>query len=109
MNKENLKKLTGLRIKELRKARGWSQEKLAELMNIGERNLSKIECGLNFLSADALVSLCNAFNVQPQELLSFKHLDEKEKIKEELIEKIKSDNVDIKLLYKIYNVLQENL
>ena len=39
----DIKKLLGKRIKELRKAQGISQQQLAELANIDQRNLSHID------------------------------------------------------------------
>lgn len=44
------KKLVGRRIKELRKLRKLSQEKLAEMVGIAPRHLSSIETGRNFPS-----------------------------------------------------------
>ena len=43
-----LKKNIGKRIKELRKKRGLSQERLAELVNIEQNSLSYIETGACF-------------------------------------------------------------
>ena len=45
----DIKKLLGLRIKELRKMKKMSQQVLAEKANIDQRSLSHIECGDNFL------------------------------------------------------------
>ena len=50
----NMKELLGKRIKELRTQKQLTQEQLAEMVDMGERNLSKIECGINFVSADTL-------------------------------------------------------
>ena len=48
----DIKKLFGRKIKELRIKQGYAQEHLAELIGVCERNLSKIECGCNFVTAD---------------------------------------------------------
>ena len=42
----NLKKLLGTRIRELRRKRGLTQEKLAELAEISAPSISKIESGI---------------------------------------------------------------
>lgn len=105
MDKDKIKKLTGLKIKELRKKCGYTQEKLAELTEIGERNLSKIECGKNFVSADTLAKLTVALNIEPSEIFKFEHLDEEETLREELIKKLQNKEIDVKLLYKIYKAL----
>ena len=48
-NNVDIKKLLRKRIKELRQRKGLTQEQLAEMIDVGERNLSKIECGNNFV------------------------------------------------------------
>ena len=50
----DIKSNLGIRIKELRKQRRLSQEKLAELVDISQNALSYIETGDNFCSADTL-------------------------------------------------------
>lgn len=53
-----------LRVKELRQARGWTQEQLAELSGVNQGTISKIETnktgGIEF---DNLERLANAFGV----------------------------------------------
>lgn len=50
----DIKKSLGTRIKELRKQRSLSQEKLAELVEISQNALSYIETGDNFCTAETL-------------------------------------------------------
>ena len=50
----NVKKSLGEKIKRLRKLRGYTQEELAEIIDIAPRNLSKIEVGANFVTAETL-------------------------------------------------------
>lgn len=102
-----MKKLFGKRIKALRQYKGLTQEKLAEILGIGERNLSKIECGVNFVSADTLEKLAIALDVSIKELFDFEHLKDEEIQKVELINAIKKDLVDIDLLYKIYSAIKK--
>ena len=105
-NNIDIKKLLGRRIKELRTCKGMTQEKLAEMIGVGERNLSKIECGNNFVTSETLSNILSALDVEPSELFNFKHLDEKEELKTELIEAIKNEQVDIKLMYRFYKSLK---
>ncbi len=105
-NNIDIKKLLGRRIKELRTRKGMTQEKLAEMIGVGERNLSKIECGNNFVTSETLSNILSALDVEPSELFNFKHLDEKEELKTELIEAIKNEQVDIKLMYRFYKSLK---
>ena len=102
-----MKKLFGKRIKALRQKKGLTQEKLAEILGIGERNLSKIECGVNFVSADTLEKLAIALDVTIKELFDFEHLKDEEIQKIELINAIKKDVVDIDLLYRIYSAIKK--
>ncbi len=105
-NNTELQKLLGKRIKELRQKKGLTQEKFAEKINIGERNISKIECGLTFVSAPTLTKIIEALEIEPTELFRFKHLGEIEELKAELIEAITSEKIDIALMYKFYQSIK---
>lgn len=70
----DVKKLLGKRIKELRKAQGISQQQLAELASIDQRSLSHIECGDTFPSK-VLLDLAWALNIQLPELFDFQHIE----------------------------------
>ena len=102
MSKLDIKKLFGKRIKELRLKMGLTQGQLAELINVGERNLSKIECGNVFVKASTIANLSYALKVEPKELFEFSHFKEKEIFKRTLIDSIKNDEIDTELLYRIY-------
>ncbi len=69
----DIKSNLGTRIKELRKQRRLSQEKLAELVDISQNALSYIETGDNFCSADTLEKIIDALDIEPQELFNFGH------------------------------------
>ncbi|MBQ8887289.1 MAG: helix-turn-helix transcriptional regulator [Candidatus Gastranaerophilales bacterium] len=102
-----MKKLFGKRIKELRLRKNYTQEMLAELLGIGERNLSKIECGVNFVSAETLENLSKALNVSYKDLFDFEHLETVAVKKEELLLSIQEEKVDVELLYRIYSSLKK--
>ena len=102
----NIKVLLGKRIKELRNKRGFTQEFLAEKIGVGQRNLSKIECGNNFVTADTLQKIINAFEISAKELFDFEHNQSKEVLKKELINAINEEKIDIKLLYNFYEALK---
>jgi len=107
MTKNNdIKVLLGKRIKELRNRKGLTQEKLAELVDIGERNLSKIECGTNFVTADTLSKILSALDVEARELFDYEHHKSKEAIKKELINGLDDDKIDVELLYRVYKSLR---
>lgn len=69
----DIKKAIGKRIKEVRKSRGLSQEKLAEMVDIAQNTLSYIETGDNFFTAETLEKILAVLEVDPQELFDFGH------------------------------------
>ena len=97
----NIKQLIGLRIKELRKAKHLSQEKLAEMLDISQNALSYIETGENFFSSDTLEKLINALEIEPQELMTFAHLQSSDKLLNEIVEMLNKNPEKIKDIYKI--------
>lgn len=54
----------GPRVRELRKERRWTQERLAALLGITQGHLSQLERGSGFFTADQLLTLLRHFNVQ---------------------------------------------
>ena len=68
----------GKKIKELRKNRGYSQEVLAELMNVSSCAVSKWESSLSYPDLNNLVLLANLFNVSVDYLLDNNLLKESE-------------------------------
>ncbi len=101
-----IKKLIGKRIKELRKEHNLSQQELAELINIDQRNLSNIECGISFPSK-SLLQIAEAFDISLKDLFDFEHLTLK---RTDMINYIENkiqylDDRNIKFIYKIIKSL----
>ncbi len=71
-------KNTGKFISERRKAKNLTQAKLAEILMISEKTVSKWECGNGFPDTSIMLELCRALDITANELLSAKLLDEKE-------------------------------
>lgn len=59
----------GQRIRKFRKAHDWSQEELAEKVEISTTHMSHIETGSTKLSLPVLVSLANVLDVRTDDLL----------------------------------------
>ena len=99
---KEIKYLLGQRIKELRNKKKYSQQQLAELINIDQRNLSNIECG-NTFPAKSLFSIAEALNISLPELFDFdyipKNVDEMKSYISKNIDNLE-DN-DIKTMYLI--------
>ena len=102
-----MKELLGKRIKELRTQKRLTQEQLAEIVDMGERNLSKIECGVNFVSAETLEKITKALSVTAKDIFDFDHLKDKSILKAELLNAINQDEIDIDLLYRIYQSIKK--
>ena len=64
----NIKQKFGLKIKELRKIRGLSQEKLANLAEIDRTYLPTIEKGVRNVSIEIIEKLANALEVKIKDL-----------------------------------------
>ncbi len=71
-------KKTGQFIAERRKAKDLTQAKLAEILLISEKTVSKWETGKGFPDTSLILPLCEALDISANELLSAKVLDEKE-------------------------------
>ena len=102
--KKNKKELLGLRLKEYRENRKLTQDKLAEMVGIDPKHLSRIENGRNYPSLETLEQILDSLDVSYEEIFNFKLLVSKD----ELIKKINSrlevlDESKLKLIYNIVN------
>ena len=97
----NKKVLLGKRIRELRKRKGLSQEKLSELVNVDPTTISNIENGKNYPS---LINLENILNVLNCSFLDVFDLKQKNNISDLILEinqKMKDNPNKIEDFYKI--------
>lgn len=102
----NIKELLGRRIKELRKHKGIMQEKLAEIVNIDQRNLSNIECGITFPSK-SLGAIADALDISLMDLFDFNHTNINQQMMKNFIQN-SLDNLsehDIKILYRLVKAM----
>ena len=98
---EIFKKL-GLRIKELREKCGFTQLKLAEILNMEASNLSKIERGIQIPKEESLEKLTQAFGVEMKDLFDYGHFADKTELIariNEILEKSEPD--EVQRYYKI--------
>jgi transcriptional regulator with XRE-family HTH domain len=68
------KQLLGARIKELRKYRGFSQEQLADVVDVDPKYVSFIECGRSSPSLETMENIATALGVEIKDLFEFAHL-----------------------------------
>ena len=69
---------TGNFIKQQRKAKGLTQNQLADLLFVSEKTISKWECGKGFPDTTLILPLCQALDITANELLSAKRLNSEE-------------------------------
>ena len=99
----SLKQKFGKRVRELRKSKGFTQEQIAEIINIEPPNVSKMENGLHFPQPDKIEKIAKALNVDVHELFDFEHIQKKQ----DLVKYIKAslDNFDTKTLELVYKFI----
>lgn len=102
----NTKELLGLKIKEIRKQRKLTREKLSELVGVDNGYISKLEIGQNFPTIGTLEKIANVLEVELSVLFQFtdaKDID----FKSEIIRIYDSLNKDKQLtLYKVAKSLE---
>lgn len=104
---ENEKALLGRRIRALRNAKGWTQEKLGAEAEISYKFVGEIERGLQNPSFETLVKIAAALKVALPELFRFEQetLDKKS-IESRISQIIKNlSDEDIRQLHMVLSVL----
>ena len=100
------KQLLAMRLKELRKSRGLTQEKLAEMIGRDTKHISKLEIAGSYPSIETLERIANALDVELKDIFNFDGLKEKNFIVNEFEKILKySDEKYLKMLYKIHKEL----
>ena len=64
------------RVRELRRARNWTQAELAERLQLSQSRLSELERGAGSFSAEQLLLLAQLFNVAPSDFAAIETRDE---------------------------------
>ncbi len=98
------KKLVGRRIKEIRKHRGLTQEQLSEMIEIETGSLSGIESGRFYPSLHVLNKIAEVLEVELIDFFRFATVDIPENLDNEIVDIIKSQNKENKVL--IYKILK---
>ena len=101
-----IKKLLGKRIRDLRKAKGITQEQMAEYLGIGPANISYIENGKFAPSMENFEKIARILKVEPFELYKFSNYKNIEEIREELFSIIVNNEQITRLLYKFYESIK---
>ena len=98
---QDIKKQLGQRIKNIRKQKGMTQEKLAEIVGIAPPNISYIETGRYCPAIDTMQKIASALEVEPYELYRF-NLKNRNEIKTELFCALEKDEKLLNIIYQIF-------
>lgn len=103
------KKLVGQKLRQARINHKFSQEQLAEKINLSEKHISNIERGQNFPSLDTFFKMCEVLSLTLEDF-GLKIQKEENKERKFILNKILCANdKDIKAYGKILNSLDEIL
>ena len=110
MDKSKVLNALGKRIRELRRKRGFTQAKLAELADLSNNYIGYLERGTQSPSIDTMERLSKALGVKLKEFFVFPedveykplHEDKKEEILNRLIGCLKDEDINyISMLYRL--------
>ena len=97
----DIRKILGNNIKKYRHIKGYSQEKFAELIEIGVTSLSLIERGKGFATATTLEKMSAILNIPISELMHNYETDDEQTLLKEIqirIENIKTQKSKLKII-----------
>jgi len=107
---KSTKILLGDRIRELRKARGLTQEQLAEMVGVEQKHVSRLELGKSFPTIERLEKLAEAFNVPLRDFFDYVHLSDSDTRIASIDEMLKGLNdEDQRIAYKIMKEVIKSL
>lgn len=101
--------LFGKRLKEIRKSRHLTQEKLAEIISIDTKQICRIENGSCFTTFETLQKISTALNISLYELFNYEHKKSKNVLVKEIndtLDKMSENNIE--LVHKIVNAISQN-
>ena len=82
---QTAKELLGMRVREVRRLRGLSQERLAEKVGIDPKQISRIEGGKSAPSFETLESIAKHLQVEMKDLFDFQHLVQAEMVVDQVL------------------------
>lgn len=101
--------MLGLRIRELRRRAGLTQEQLAETLGIDQKHMSRIELGKSYPSLDRLFRIAETVNTPLPGLFKFGHLKSESDIRKQVLEMVgQIGEKDLKRVYRILEAFLES-
>ncbi len=104
------KMLLGERIRELRKIRGLTQDQFAELIDVEQKHVSRLELGKSFPTVERLEKISQALQIPLRDIFDFIHLADKETrilSIEEMMKQLDEENQ--KIAYQVFNGIVKSL
>ena len=109
MDEKTIKKLLGLRVKQLRKKCNLTQFAMGEKIGIDQRQIAYIEGGNSFPSLKTLNKFTEIFDCEIKDLFDFEHLLPQKNLKEKINNKLsKLNDNNLGLYYSLITVLENN-
>ncbi len=102
----DIKKLIGKRIQEIRKSKGITQERMAELIGIETVSMSNIERGKYFPTAENLNKIITVLNIQPSVLFQLEYLAPHKELLKEMNDVLSKDETLTRLVYKFFSLVK---
>jgi len=100
----------GKRIRTVRLAKGMTQEKLAELVEVGTTHISHIETGNTIPSMKIFIAIVNALNASADELLCDNIINSKDVFQHEITQTITDcDEKETRIIADMVKALKESL
>ena len=102
--------LLGERIRELRKSRGLTQDQFAELIEVEQKHVSRIELGKSFPTIERLEKISLALNIPLRDIFDFVHLAD-QKTRSDSIQKMmmQLNDENQKIAYKVFSGIIHSL
>lgn len=105
--KEELNTL-GRKIAQLRIKKGFTQEKLADMVGYSSNHISKLESARTNPSFELLVDIANALNIELKDLFDFSQYQTEGILRKRLQKIIASSKYkELKLLYNIFSIIDK--
>lgn len=99
------KKLLGKRLRELRKRKSITQERLSELIDVDPTTISNIENGKNYPAMNNLVNIVDVLGISFVEVFDFEHKGASDNLVDEIIDIMHKNPESVELFYKIIKAI----
>lgn len=98
-----IEQMIGKRIRSIRKAKGYTQEQLAERAGLSSKYLSRIELGKENPTLNVFISISSGLGIEPIDIFNIQHEEENiEKLRKIIRELLKEANQEkLKLTVKL--------